>query len=262
VTQANGHAPADWERARRTGPRELSVDVTLRFRAARWLSRAVVRLLFDVRSEGLDRWPPAPFLLVSNHHSGWDPIIVIAVTPARPRITWFGPKEADFSRGFKNRAMAVIGGVIPYNPEKTNLVSAVRAVRRVFAAGGVLGIFAEGRGGYREAELLPFEEGAVAFASASGVPIVPCALVGTSELWFRRRVVFRCGEPIATQRLRGASGRAELERGVREAMEELLPKAEPRLPRRRPLAWIGEIFDGPQDRERHRRARAALRMSR
>ena len=87
-----------------------------------------------MRATGLDRWPEAPFCLVLNHHNGWDPMLVMAASPLRPRVTWFGPKEADFSRGFKNRVMAFFGGVIPYDPEKTTLTSAVRAVRRVFAA--------------------------------------------------------------------------------------------------------------------------------
>ena len=248
---------ADAERARRTGPRELSVEVTPRYRLMRRLARLIVGVLFRVRSDGLDRWPPAPFLLVANHHSGWDPIILIATAPERPRMTWFGPRERDFSRGFKNRVMAYFGGVIPYNPEKTTLVSAVRAVRRVFEAGGVLGIFAEGHVGFRESELLPFEEGAVAFATAAGVPIVPCALVGTSELWFGRRVTVRFGAAIPTEGLRGARARAELEERVRAGMQALLPSAEPRLPARRPLAWVGEVLDGADDRERHRRAREA-----
>jgi 1-acyl-sn-glycerol-3-phosphate acyltransferase len=246
---------SDVRRARRTGPRELAVAVTPRYRLMRWLIRLVVGALFEVPQDGLDRWPPAPFLLALNHHSGWDPMIVTSVAPARPRITWFGPKEADFSHGFKNRVMAFFGGVIPYNPEKTTLVSAVRAVRRVFEASGVLAIFVEGRVGFREADLLPFEEGAVAFASASGVPIVPCAIVGSSELWFRRRVTVRFGEPIPTQGLRGASGRTELEGRLRDRMLALLPEVEPRLAGRRPLAWVGEVLDGAEDRERHRRHR-------
>jgi 1-acyl-sn-glycerol-3-phosphate acyltransferase len=255
VTEAGGRTSGDVARARRTGPRELAVAVTPRYRLMRWLVRLVVGTLFEVRQDGLERWPPAPFLLALNHHSGWDPMIVTSVAPARPRITWFGPKEADFSHGFKNRVMAFFGGVIPYNPEKTTLVSAVRAVRRVFEANGVLAIFVEGRIGFRESELLPFEEGAVAFASASGVPIVPCAIVGSSELWFRRRVTVRFGEPIPTQGLRGASGRTELEGRLRDRMVALLPEVDPRLPRRRPLAWVGEVLDGAEDRERHRRYR-------
>ncbi len=235
------------DRARRTGPRELSVRVDGRYRLQWILNRAVVRLLFDVRPVGLERWPEAPFCLVANHHNGWDPMLVMAAAPLEPRITWFGPKEADFSRGFKNRVMAFFGGVIPYNPEKTTLTSAVRAVRRVFAQGGVLGIFAEGRVGFREAELLPFEEGAVAFASSAGVPIVPCAIVGSTLLWFRRRVEVRYGDPIPTAGARSREAREELEDRVRQAFAGLLPPAEPSLPRRRPLRALGDLLTGSED---------------
>lgn len=240
------------ERARRTGPRELGVEVTPRYRVMRRLDVLLVRLLFEIRTEGLERWPPAPFCLVLNHHNGWDPMLALAATPVSPRITWFGPKEADFSRGFRNRLMAFYGGVIPYNPEKTTLTSAVRAVRRVFAAGGVLGIFAEGKVGFRETGLLPFEDGAVSFAAASGVPIVPCAIVGSTFMWFRRRVVFCYGDPIPTAEIRGREARAALDEQVRAAMLALMPEREPRLPRRRPLRFLGDLLTGPADLERRR----------
>jgi 1-acyl-sn-glycerol-3-phosphate acyltransferase len=240
------------ERTRRTGPRELSVEVTTRYRVMRWLDVLVARLLFDLRVEGQERWPDAPFCLVLNHHNGWDPMLAVAAFPETPRVTWFGPKEADFSRGFRNRVMAFVGGVIPYNPEKTTLTSAVRAVRRVFAAGGVLGIFAEGTVGFRETELLPFEEGAVAFAAASGVSIVPCAIVGSTFLWFRKRVVFRYGDPISTVDARGRHAREALEGHVRASMQALLPTSEPRVPRRRPLRFLGDLLTGPVDLERRR----------
>lgn len=236
----------------RSQPRELHVAVTPRYRFLWWLDRTVLRLLFDLRVTGLEHWPGAPFQLVANHHNGFDPMIVIAAAPLAPRITWFGPKEADFSRGFRNRVMGFYGGMIPYNPEKTTLTSAVRAVRRVFASGGVLGIFAEGTVGFRETDLLPFEEGAVAFAAASGVPIVPCAIVGSTFLWFRKRVVFRYGEPIPTAEVRGREGREALDGRVRQAMRVLLPEREPQLPRRRPLRFLGDLLTGPADLERRR----------
>lgn len=216
------------------------------------LVRVVVRPLFDVRAEGLEHWPRPPFQIVANHHNGWDPLLVIACVPLDPRITWFGPKEADFSRGFKNRVMALFGGVIPYNPEKTTLTSAVRAVRRVFEADGVLGIFAEGRIGFRESELLPFEEGAAAFAVTSGVPVVPCAIVGSTDLWFRKRVIVRFGEPLRTDDVRGREARAALQARMREAVAALLPEREPILPRRRPLAFLGDLLNGAEDIARRR----------
>jgi hypothetical protein len=128
------------DRSRRTGPRALDVHVTPRYRLEWFLLRLLVGGLFDVRVSGREHWPAAPFQLVCNHHNGWDPMILIGASPLEPRISWFGPREADFSRGFKNRVMAFFGGMIPYNPDGTTMTSAVRAVRRVFAANGVLGI--------------------------------------------------------------------------------------------------------------------------
>jgi 1-acyl-sn-glycerol-3-phosphate acyltransferase len=235
------------ERARRTGPRELSVRVTPRYRFMWGLDRAIVRVVFDVRASGIDHWPEPPFQLVANHHSGWDPLLVLSVVPVEPRITWFGPREADFSRGFKNRVMAYFGGVIPYNPDKTTLTSAVRAVRRVFEADGVLGIFAEGRIGFRESELLPFEDGAAAFAVTSGVPVVPCAIVGSSDVWFRKRVEVRFGPPIQTDAVRGRDARAALDARIREGLAALLPTGEPAAPRRRPLAFLNDLLNGADD---------------
>ncbi len=240
------------DRARRTGPRELSVEVTPRYRFMWGLNRVLVRTLFDVQVEGLELWPGPPFQVVANHHNGFDPLLVLSVVPVEPRITWFGPREADFSRGFKNRVMAFFGGIIPYNPDKTTLTSAVRAVRRVFEADGVLGIFAEGRIGFRESELLEFEDGAAAFAVASGVAVVPCAIVGSTNLWFRRRIEVRFGPPIQTDGVRGREARAMLDARIRDGVRALLPDREPRLPRRRPLAFLTDMLNGAEDIERRR----------
>jgi 1-acyl-sn-glycerol-3-phosphate acyltransferase len=146
--------------------------------------------------------------------------------------------------------MAFFGGVIPYHPTKTTLTSAVRAVRSVFAADGVLGIFAEGQIGFRETELRAFEEGAVAFASAAGVPIVPCAIVGSTHLWFRRRVVVRFGPPISTDAARSRQARDALGADVRAAIIALLPAVEPALPRWRPLELLTDLLNGADDTAR------------
>jgi 1-acyl-sn-glycerol-3-phosphate acyltransferase len=239
------------DRTRRTGPREPGVADSLRYRLMRLVDGLLVRALFRVRVSGLDRWPPAPFCLVPNHHNGWDPLILIGVMPATPRVTWFGPREADFSHGFKNRVMAFFGGVIPFNPEKTTLMSATHAVKRVFAADGVLGIFAEGHNGFRETAIQPFEDGAVAFACLSGVPIVPCVISGTTYVWFGKRVEVQFGDPIPTEGVRGAAAREELTERVRAAMEAMLPLVEPAPPGRRPLRGIlTDIFHSPDEVER------------
>ena len=229
--------------ARRIGPRALSVGVTERYRFLWAVNRLVMRTMFAISSSGLDRWPDPPFQLVCNHHNGFDPLIVLAATPLRPRITWVGPIERDFSRGFKNRVMAYYGGVIPVDPDKTTLLSAARAVRRVFDARGVLGIFAEGRAARHETELQPFQEGATSFAIQAGVPIVPCAVVGTSELWLRRRLEVRFGDPIPTRGIHGREAVSGLEQRVVAAVRELLPRTEPASPRTyRPMRWLTDLL--------------------
>jgi 1-acyl-sn-glycerol-3-phosphate acyltransferase len=235
------------DRVRRTGPRELSVKVTPRYRLMWWLVRAVVRPLFDVRAVGIEHWPAAPFQLVANHHNGWDPLLVIAVAPLEPRITWFGPREADFSHGFKNRVMGFFGGMIPYDPAGTTMTSAVRAVRRVFDAGGVLGIFAEGRIGFDETQLRPFEEGATWFAVASAVPVVPCAIVGSTDLWFRKRVEIRFGAPVSPEGARGREARSALETRVRHEIAGMLPAEHPVVASRRPLRFLSDLLNGADD---------------
>jgi 1-acyl-sn-glycerol-3-phosphate acyltransferase len=238
---------------RHIGPHLLGVTVTWRYRLERILVKLVVHALFRVRAEGLENWPAAPFQIASNHHSGWDPLLVMAVSPLRPRVTWFGPKEVDFSKGFRNRVMGFFGGMIPFNPSKTNLGSSVRAVQRVFDSGGVLAIAAEGTLGFRETELLPLQDGATVFAALSGVPVVPCAIVGSSTLWLRKEVVIRYGPAVRLEQGADRSARARFAEEVRTAMQALLPADEPIYPRRRPMSrFLTDLFNGAGERRRWR----------
>lgn len=244
---------------RQIGPHLLGVTVTWRYRF-QWVAvRILVRTLFRMQVEGLEHWPKAPFQITANHHSGWDPFLIHAVSPFRPRVTWFGPKEVDFSRGTRNRVLGFFGGMIPFNPRKTNLPSAVRAVQRVFDADGVLAITPEGTLGFRETEVLPLQEGATLFARVSGVPIVPCAVVGSSTLWFRKQITVRFGEPIPVAKGVGRDERHGLTERVKAGIVALLPTNEPTYPRRRPGGdWLSDLFNGKHEAANRREYMAEL----
>jgi 1-acyl-sn-glycerol-3-phosphate acyltransferase len=65
----------------------------------------------------------------------------------------------------------------------------------------------------------------------SGVPLLPCVVIGSSTLYLRRRVVVRFGEPIASVTAEGRVEREVLAARVRAAMEALLPDEEPMISR-------------------------------
>jgi hypothetical protein len=91
------------------------------------------------------------------------------------------------------------------------------------------------------------------------VAVVPCAIVGSTRLWFRRRITVRFGPPISTDDVRGRDGRAELEERIRAAIADLLPRNEPPLPRRRPLSFLTDLLNGAEDIARREAEAAAPR---
>ncbi len=236
-----------------TARRNPSVALTARYRLIHLLNGVLIRLLWQVRAEGLEHWPEPPFCLVVNHHNAWDSQIAMAVTPATPRITWFGPRTDDFSTGFLNRLIAYAGVAIPIRRDGSDLMSAARTARQLLRDGGVLGIFPEGHAGYRESAVLPFEEGAVAFAAAAEAPLVPCAIVGANRLWWRARITVRCGPAVATAGRTSKADRPAVEAEIRNALVRLLPTEEPTLPLRRPLErFLTTVLEGDLDRARRR----------
>lgn len=221
-----------------------------RFGIVRLCMWIVVRLLFRVRLEGGERLATGPAMYCANHLNWTDPLILLSVLPTRPRLAMFGPKEADMTKGGRNRLIAWAGFGIPYRPEKTDLLETTRRVQRVLADGWVIVIFGEGRIHRGERELLPLAEGTAFFALRAGVPIVPIAINGTSWLGFRRTIRVRVGEAIQP-----TGGRA-----TRDAVQSLTSRTEdallelvadfPDRPRPGTMGrWLTEVFnDWPEGR--------------
>jgi 1-acyl-sn-glycerol-3-phosphate acyltransferase len=182
----------------------------IRYALARLAASIVIRALFRVRVEGRDQLPAGAAVLCFNHQSWADPFVLMATLPWRPRLYFFGPKEADMSIGTRNRVMKWTGTAVPFKPEKHDLKEATRRVAAILGGGAVLGIAGEGRIHAGEGELLALSDGTAYFALRSGVPIVPVAINGTSWLAFGRRIRVRIGTPIP------AAGRP-----TREAVDEL-----------------------------------------
>lgn len=212
------------------------------FRALRFVGRGLIRSLFHVEVDGLDLLPPGGgYVLVCNHLSWIDPLILMAHLPAEPRIHYLAAAEYTVNGPWLVRkVVAAAGGIIPVDRQshKGNRTVVVEAVK-VLRGGGILGIFPEGRCGFVEGEVQELKEGAASFAVKTGRPVQVVGISGTQELYFRKRIQVRVGallEPGAEE------GLEEMLERLHQAMCDTVPPLNPNQPRRKYLLWINRIF--------------------
>ena len=194
--------------------------------------RCVVRLgikLFvglvgiQITIEGQANLPPGAKVLVSNHSSYLDGLILLAALPgdyhfvAKKELKnsiWTGPFLSHLGTKFVERFDAQRG------------VGDLAELRDSIAIGDTLVFFPEGTF-RRVSGLLPFRSGAFACAAQGGVALVPLALMGTrhilrSESWFPRwgQVQIKIDQPLEPSDS-SWSGVLELRDRTRERMLEL-----------------------------------------
>ncbi|MDH3669848.1 MAG: AMP-binding protein [Gammaproteobacteria bacterium] len=156
--------------------------------------RAAGRLLLwlsatRLRVEGLSNIPRAePFVLVANHSSYLDGLVLSVVLP-RP-VSYVAKRELEdrfISRVFLRR----IGVEYVERFDKQRGVDDARRTARALDQGRALAFFAEGTF-LRMPGVLPFRMGAFVAAAEASVPIVPVTIRGTraklrSNQWLPRR---------------------------------------------------------------------------
>ena len=92
---------------------------------------------------------------------------------------------------------------------------------------------------------------------------MPCAVIGSSTIWFRKRITVRFGEPVMVSKTDDREARGALADQVRAAMLALLPAEEPVYPRRRPAGqFLSDVFNGPREVQQRRAYMAELGQDR
>jgi acyl-[acyl-carrier-protein]-phospholipid O-acyltransferase/long-chain-fatty-acid--[acyl-carrier-protein] ligase len=194
----------------------------LPFETTRLLVRMLVGCMYRVRVEGLENVPAGGALLVANHVSWADGVLLGLACPRHPRMVAL----ADY---FQNRWLgwfARLGRIIPIGPTRKSMVNSIRAAREALQQGELVCIFAEG-GITRTGEIEEFRPGFLSILKDTGAPVVPVYLGG---LWgsvfsyeggkffwkwphhWRYPVTIRFGKPIQEP--------ADVDQ-VRRAVEEL-----------------------------------------
>jgi len=154
----------------------------------RSITRCVFAIYAPISTVGIANIPPTgAVLIVSNHSSALDPVVVYVTCPRK--IAFLGKKEL-----FENPVASWLFkslGAIPVDRHSPD-ISAARAALRVLQQGMPLMITPEGTRS-PTGELLPFRLGFVKLAYKTRVPILPTAIIGTYGLWPKHRKLPRLG---------------------------------------------------------------------
>lgn len=164
--------------------------------AAHWGARLARRLaLLPLTIKGLERLPAKPHVLVINHASYLDALILTAVLPPTPGYA-FVAKHALRHAPVGGRVLAHLGALFVDRADARHGIEQTAAMVERLGAGERIAVFPEGTFS-RETGLRPFRMGAFAAAARAGVPVVVMGLSGTrhalrDRTWWPRRVRLTC----------------------------------------------------------------------
>ncbi|MFJ4685273.1 lysophospholipid acyltransferase family protein [Streptomyces sp. NPDC088789] len=183
----------------------------------------VLRLVFRPRIEGLDHVPSTGAAIVAgNHLSFSDHFLMPAVL--KRRITFLAKAEYFTGPGLRGRLIAAFfrsAGQIPVDRSgKDAGQAAIREGLGVLAKDELLGIYPEGTRSH-DGRLYKGKVGVAVMALRAGVPVVPCAMIGTFEaqppgtvIPRVHPVVIRFGEPLDFSRYAGLEDEKAILRAV------------------------------------------------
>ena len=194
----------------------------------------LARVLFRLKTVGTDNIPRrGGAVIVSNHIHNADPILIYIAT-TRPI---FFMTKADVWKYPIPRWVAAHAGAFPVRRDRVDR-DAIRTAGANLAEGFLVGVFPEGTRSTTGGVIDP-EPGASLIAVHNQAPVIPCAVIGASDLPFngskqqpRRRlypkVSVRFGEPFRLETHTpdgGRYSRAELTDAMMIEVVRLLPPA-------------------------------------
>lgn len=197
-----------------------------RYHFYRWLARTLWSFMGGLDVRGLENIPKSgPFLLISNHQSFLDPILVQAVCP---RIVHSMAKSTQFGSPMFRRLLTQLYA-FPVRRFEVDPQAVRQVLRRLRQGNGVV-IYIEGERSW-DGRLQPPRLGTVRVALKAGVPIVPVRIDGAYDAWprwdrkikrGRIRIEFR-----ASFRLPQLDTRTEREAHLADAADQIMAAIRP-----------------------------------
>lgn len=192
-------------------------------RSALWV---FTRLTCRYRVSGREHVPlQGPLLIVANHLSWYDPVLLEVVLPRR---AWFFAKAEIFRWPLLGLSVRLTGQ-IPVRRGESDRVALEKGLTYL-REGKALVVFPEGSVA-RQEQLIAAHMGAAMLAIRSGVPVLPIAHTGTRRVlraprfWFPR-VDIRVGKPYTPTLPERGSRKAQLQ----VVMEDMMTRIAAMLP--------------------------------
>jgi 1-acyl-sn-glycerol-3-phosphate acyltransferase len=193
------------------------------YRLAQFIARNGWRLAGGIRVEGRENIPAeGPFLLIANHQSFLDPVFVQAVIR---RPVYAMAKSTQFTDPIVGWLMRHILS-FPVRRYQVD-AHAVRTAHPHHDEGRGVAIYIEGERTW-DGRLQEPKPGTARLALRAGVPIIPCVVRGTYEIWprwasrpARGTATIRFLEPLHLPHLTGPANRAATGQAARAIMRAI-----------------------------------------
>jgi 1-acyl-sn-glycerol-3-phosphate acyltransferase len=213
----------------------------------RSLFRLAGRVLFHVRVIGKENIPGHNCIVVANHLSWIDHLLLWSVLPAEPRLYLVGASQS-ISSPFKGWLLRTFGGVIAFERGaqwvgKDTLKKPLQALQN----GASLLLFPEGNTGPKEGELLPLTRGIGHFVlrAPEDCPILRIALSGVQELYWGKQIAVIVGKPFRVSSA-GPNRHAAIEAAVNQvttALRSIIPPYEEPVVAKKRLRFLTNLSE-------------------
>jgi 1-acyl-sn-glycerol-3-phosphate acyltransferase len=198
-------------------------DAPPMYRVLKRILPKVVGPYLHLQAEGVEHVPDSSPVIIASNHLSFIDSIVIPISVPRP-VYYLG--KADYFDSWRTRWFFEGAGVVPIRREGSGSGdAALQTGTRILQSGDVVGIYPEGTRS-PDGRLYRGKTGPVRMALSAGVPVVPCAVIGTDRAQptgqyavSRYPVTVRFGRPLDFARY---ADQADDPFALRSATDELM----------------------------------------
>ena len=228
-------------------PVKFSPRLPVRYRLFRWFLMLAGAVLFRVRIVGREKIPVGNYVVVGNHLSWIDPFLLMIALPAEPRLYFIGARQI-VNRRWKSWLIQNFDGMIPVERGAGWVGKEIfTKPLQVLESGAVLGLFPEGNLGHEEGKLEPLQHGIghILLHAPGGYPVLPVALSGAKELYWRKPLTVTVGEPFHI-RAEGANRHVAMENATQQvanALREVIPPYQEPVVAHKRMLFLTNLLD-------------------